>query len=184
MWRVMTSNSELLTSEAADPSVSDAFGRGFYSSQLERIWQHYPREQVLVLISERCRRDPPRALRRVAQFLGMQEVPSMSWETFEEQHVRGWYWEEPSLAFRRQLQNFYGQEVQRLRSLLQDALPEWDDDFGGPSFIPRSLQSASVYLGDGWAVVVARSDTLAKWLTIHRSFLLGDYVLDIIGSVQ
>lgn len=25
-----------------------------------------------VLISERCRRDPPRALQRVAQFLGMQ----------------------------------------------------------------------------------------------------------------
>lgn len=56
---------------------------------------------------------------------------------------------------------------------------EWDDDFGGPSFIPRSLQSASVYLGDGrpWSW----HGVLANGLTIHRSFL-GDYMLDIIGS--
>lgn len=117
---------ELETSiEDAEPSLSDAFGRGFYSIQLKRIFDLYPRDQVLVLISERCRRDPLRYLQRVAQFLGLQEVPWMSWEIFEEQHVRGWYWETPARRFRKRLQRYYAREVQVLRSLLRDALPEW-----------------------------------------------------------
>jgi len=122
---------------AAEPSRSDAFRRGFYSEQLERILQHYPKEQVLVLISERCRQDPLQHLKLVANFLGLQEVPWLSPHIFAEQHVRKWYWEEPSHHLREKLQHFYGREVQRLRGLLGDALPEWDNDFRLPSVVPQ-----------------------------------------------
>jgi hypothetical protein len=61
--------------EVALPTVTDALWRGFYAEQLRRVFDAYPREQVLVLQYERCRADPAGQLAATCRFLGI-EVPS------------------------------------------------------------------------------------------------------------
>ncbi len=51
--------------------VDTAIARGFYSTQLSRLYEHFPPERVLVLQFERCRSDPARLLRRTLEFLGL-----------------------------------------------------------------------------------------------------------------
>jgi hypothetical protein len=50
--------------------------RGYYSRQLARIWQHFPREQTLVLRSDKLRSDPEATLASVAAFLGVGAFPA------------------------------------------------------------------------------------------------------------
>lgn len=45
--------------------------RGFYTRQLQRIWQLFPREQTLMLKSEELQHAPAAALARVCDFLGV-----------------------------------------------------------------------------------------------------------------
>ena len=45
------------------------------------------------------------------RFLGLKETQQMSQADLEEQHVRPWYFEEPSRTFREQLREFYAQEA-------------------------------------------------------------------------
>jgi hypothetical protein len=45
--------------------------RGFYSEQLRRIWQYFPKEQVLLLRNEDLRNSPNDTLQRLADFLGI-----------------------------------------------------------------------------------------------------------------
>jgi hypothetical protein len=51
--------------------VDTAIARGFYSEQLGRLFEHFPREQVLVLQFERCRADPAPMLKQTLEFLGL-----------------------------------------------------------------------------------------------------------------
>ncbi len=44
--------------------------RGFYTSQLRRLWSHFPVEQTLVSRSEQLQAEPEPTLQRVANFLG------------------------------------------------------------------------------------------------------------------
>lgn len=44
---------------------------GFYARQLKRLYERFPREQVLVLQFERCAADPARELARTYGFLGL-----------------------------------------------------------------------------------------------------------------
>jgi hypothetical protein len=48
-----------------------AFQRGLYAQQLRRVFQAFPREQVLILQYERCRSDPEGQLARTFDFLGL-----------------------------------------------------------------------------------------------------------------
>ncbi|HEY8584536.1 MAG TPA: sulfotransferase [Capillimicrobium sp.] len=50
---------------------ADAIERGRYAAQIERLYRHFPREQVLVLQYERCRQDGPAQFRRTLEFLGV-----------------------------------------------------------------------------------------------------------------
>ena len=50
--------------------AGDALTRSLYAPQLERIFEHYPREQVLVLQYERCVADTAAQLRRTYAFIG------------------------------------------------------------------------------------------------------------------
>lgn len=68
-------------------------------------------ELAEVLISERYRSTPQLHLDRVMRFLGLKETQQMSQADLEEQHVRPWYFEEPSRTFREQLREFYAQEA-------------------------------------------------------------------------
>jgi hypothetical protein len=48
-----------------------AFNRGLYATQIERLLQWFPRDQLLVFQYEACVRDPGAALRRTYEAIGL-----------------------------------------------------------------------------------------------------------------
>ncbi|HEV7384701.1 MAG TPA: hypothetical protein VGN89_07460 [Phenylobacterium sp.] len=48
--------------------------RGFYGEQMARVYDLFPRDQVLVLRSDDLRREPGASLSRVRRFLGLEEA--------------------------------------------------------------------------------------------------------------
>jgi hypothetical protein len=52
--------------------------RGFYAEQLERLFGHFPREQVLVLSADQLSREPAPTLATVRNFLGIPAGPDPS----------------------------------------------------------------------------------------------------------
>jgi sulfotransferase family protein len=52
--------------------VTEALARSLYVHQLQRLFHHFARDQVLVLQYERCRVDHRAQLRRTHEFLGLQ----------------------------------------------------------------------------------------------------------------
>jgi hypothetical protein len=56
----------------ARAAANAAFNRGVYADQLARLWNHFPREQVLVLQFERCVAEPREQLARTFEFLGLE----------------------------------------------------------------------------------------------------------------
>lgn len=60
----------------ARAAVGGGYARGLYADQLLRLWQVFPREQVLVLQYERCVRDPVGELRRTFSFIGLDPEPA------------------------------------------------------------------------------------------------------------
>ena len=81
------------------PSRWDAFRRGLYAEQIERLLQFFPADQVLVIIAERFRKQPERELRRVRAFLGLESVRVPA-EALMEEHVRYEYSEVLSAPLR------------------------------------------------------------------------------------
>jgi Sulfotransferase family len=72
-----------LAEEAGRPlrmiEITDALWRSFYYEQLKRLFELYPRDQVLVLQFERCRTDPAGQMEATCRFLGLEpfgELPS------------------------------------------------------------------------------------------------------------
>ena len=55
--------------------VDDALSRSLYARQLQRIFDHFDRSQVLILQYERCCHDPVGELRRTFDFLGLPTEP-------------------------------------------------------------------------------------------------------------
>jgi Sulfotransferase domain len=64
-----------LTSRRKIPPMmaKEAYRRGFYAEQLERLFQHYARDEVLVLQYEHCRAEPALQLARTYRFLGLDD---------------------------------------------------------------------------------------------------------------
>jgi Sulfotransferase family len=56
------------------PSIGDATWRGFYFQQLRHVFEHFPREQVLVLQFERCVQDPVGEMERTWRFVGAEPL--------------------------------------------------------------------------------------------------------------
>jgi len=52
--------------------------RGFYTRQLERVWQHFPVAQTLVLRSEELQQTPETTLQRIADFLAIEPFPRVT----------------------------------------------------------------------------------------------------------
>lgn len=57
--------------------VGDAVYRSLYSPQLERVFELYPRERVLVLQHERCAAEPLAEMQRNQAFLGLEPLSEM-----------------------------------------------------------------------------------------------------------
>lgn len=57
--------------------VGDAVYRSMYSLALERLFELYERDRVLVLQHERCASDPLGEMQRTQRFLGLEPLPEM-----------------------------------------------------------------------------------------------------------
>ena len=104
----------------ARAAANAAFNRGIYADQLLRLWQAFPREQVLVLQYEQCVRDPRAQLERTFAFMGLAaDVPDTTELGARVNESRGPKvklspWQEDQLVRR------YAVENERLATLLPE----------------------------------------------------------------
>jgi len=121
-----------LAEEAARPlrmmEVTDAMWRSFYHEQLKRLFELYPREQVLVLQFERCRSDPGGQLEATCRFLGLEPFAELPNQLVRERSPR----EKPPLPerMREELVARLGEDVRNLARLCPEidlaAWPNFD----------------------------------------------------------
>jgi hypothetical protein len=103
----------------AAPENSDASGytcirRGLYAQQLTRLWQHFPREQTLILRHERLLAQPEAVLTRVCDFLGMPRLQGIA-----PRRVHAYPYPEPMAERdRRLLLGFFREDTEALLQLL------------------------------------------------------------------
>lgn len=115
VWRVMAF-------ENAIERYPSLLTNGHYADQLRTLWQHFPRHQVHVTIQERLLADMPAGYAAMLRFLGLQPVPDMHPQRVHGRPLRL----APPAAVRDRLRTYYAEQVQTLRELLDDPLPEWD----------------------------------------------------------
>lgn len=53
---------------------TDIIQRGFYIDQIEHLLKYYPRNQVYICISERCKKDPLKEYNKVLKFLNIRPL--------------------------------------------------------------------------------------------------------------
>ena len=94
--------------------------RGLYAEQLERWLQHFPREQLLVLQSERFFADPAGGYRRIVHFLGL---PDHELDEYEAVNVGSYSEMDP--ATRAKLVDYYREPNERLYALLGERF-DWE----------------------------------------------------------
>jgi hypothetical protein len=76
--------------------ITDALWRSFYAEELGRLFELYPREQILVLQFERCRADPERQMVETCRFLGLEPFDELPAQLVRERPPR----EKPELPDR------------------------------------------------------------------------------------
>ena len=95
--------------------------RGMYSTQLRRIWKHFPIERTLVFRSEKFRADPAPALNRIADFLGVGPFPRTApRKVFELPYDRPM-----SDEARRLLRDAFTAEIRELEQMLKWDCSDW-----------------------------------------------------------
>jgi hypothetical protein len=97
------------------------FEMGFYATQLERIWQLFPREQTLVLRSEELRDCPLETLQRAFRFMGVSPVESAGPDRFPSLPHPG----PMSESDRARLRDLYEPEVHALEKALDWDCSDW-----------------------------------------------------------
>jgi hypothetical protein len=110
----------------ADPLSVDArrfsyVGRGYYSRQLRRFFQLFPREQFLILKSEDFRERPLEIVNIVFQFLNLPPVRSVR---SKDRNVVP-YEREMSKEERRELAGIFAGEIEQLEQLLGWDCSDW-----------------------------------------------------------
>jgi hypothetical protein len=87
--------------------------KGMYADQLERLYQYYPHDQVMVIQSEAFYRDPNLVLERVTDWLGLPPV-----ELSRTDDRNGHRYQHMDRAMRSRLIDLYRQPNERLYQLL------------------------------------------------------------------
>jgi hypothetical protein len=110
----------------SDPSyVSHAhrhqayLARGRYADQIERLHEHFPREQVLVVDFAQLSEEPDEALRRVTEFVGL-----APWQPDRLEKANPRPRTDLAPALRRRLEAQFDEDDRRLADLL-GAVPSW-----------------------------------------------------------
>jgi len=97
--------------------------RGQYMEQIEVWLQHFPREQMHIVISEDFYADPDQKLRATTDFLGLAPLPSRNQDTFKKHNFAEYSKMDPGV--RADLINFFRPHNQRLEEFLGRSLG-WD----------------------------------------------------------
>ena len=105
--------------------------RGLYAEQLERYFAHFPRDQVLVLSSERLFRAPGETLATVCRYLGINVAPP----AFTEASNSGGSYDPIDPRVERDLREFYAPHNRRLYELI-------GEDFGWDQPEPAAARPA------------------------------------------
>ena len=100
--------------------------RSMYATHLAAILELFPREQVHIEVAERIRTDAQPAYDRLFEFLGV-TPRSVELLPDERANVRT-YSQRLDAADHRRWSARFNDEVERLRSMLGDPIPEWELD--------------------------------------------------------
>lgn len=99
--------------------------RGLYTHQLASIYSFYGTEKTKVVFQERMKKDQQAAYDEVLSFLG---APSAQLPPVQRSNTGNYSKSDPlSPELRKRLVEFYAPDVARLKTLLNDPLPEWTD---------------------------------------------------------
>jgi len=113
---------EMMSASTGSGASGYAFiRRGLYAQQLTRLWQHFPREQTLILRHERLLAQPEAVLARVCDFLGMPRLQGIT-----PRRVHAYPYPEPMAeADRRLLLDCFREDTEQLQSLLAWDCSAW-----------------------------------------------------------
>lgn len=106
----------------------DLLWKGCYAMQLEHLLRWFPREQVLLCVSERVRRDKHEQYARMMGFLGLAPLEGARYEDWHVSEGRGAHALDGRSA--RRLREFYAPHNERLFRLLGARIREWDQGRG------------------------------------------------------
>ena len=95
--------------------------RGFYSEQLKRLWECFPRESTLVLKNESLKSSPQETLNEICKFLSIDLLEGIEPKTvFSNKYESGISDQE-----RDYLQGLYADEISALEKLLEWDCSDW-----------------------------------------------------------
>ena len=98
--------------------------RGLYSRQLKRIYKHYNKSQVHVIIFERLLANRRQEMDRLCNFIGVKPF-----DTMENVHIRQTAKNCPPMKSedRSFLKDRFETDVKELKGIIKDKIPEWKD---------------------------------------------------------
>ena len=95
--------------------------RGFYLAQIRRLWQFFPRSNVLVLKSEHLREEPDNCLANVCDFLGVDRLPKVGHRVVHSLPYRSQMSEDD----RSYLRNLYEYEIRGIERVFNWDCTDW-----------------------------------------------------------
>lgn len=108
--------------QRSDPFLWYSYcARGCYLDQLQEWLKFFPREKLLILISEDFYADPSTALRQVTDFLGLPKMPAQASQSFRKHNESHYDGMNPET--RQRLVEFFRPHNQRLAEFLGRELP-------------------------------------------------------------
>ncbi|SDX63699.1 sulfotransferase domain-containing protein [Marinobacter mobilis] len=97
--------------------------RGFYSHQLRRLWRYFPKENTLILRQEDLRLNPNETLRKVSEFLGLNDFPFVRAKKIHEIQYKN----EISKLEKKMLINIFKNEILEIERLLGWDCKDWSE---------------------------------------------------------
>ena len=97
-------------------------GKGFYMDLIENLLKHYPRQQVLFIISEQMKKDMQGTYQRLFEFLGLEDYPI----NFDRDVLVSPKDKEMDVSTQECLRGIYHSSNERLFQFLGGRVPEWE----------------------------------------------------------
>lgn len=121
-WEAITTeNKRCCEASPLQHRVYSYIDRGFYMTQLEKIWQHFPKNQVLILKNENLKNKPLDTLNEVCDFLNLTPFQKVQPKKI---HARP-YESELKPAEREFLKSVFVKEIKALERTLKWDCSDW-----------------------------------------------------------